>query len=165
MNFQVVFAGQMLDRQRRPETAVLFFHFSQNLLAFLFRPSAVGNPPRVAMLQARRSAGLVALPQPLGLPVTYSHQLRRVPDAQLSALHPGQHPAPLQLFPAQCRPPNWPPSEVIIRGHFYRGLKGTLSKWRNSCRPRAVTDRVPAQPKEARFTGRRPSVVVGAVQT
>jgi len=71
MHFQLVFARQMLRRQGRPETVVFFLNLPQDLLALFFRPSAVGNPSRIAVFEARRSAGPVTLPQPLGLPVAH----------------------------------------------------------------------------------------------
>src|ERR1700681_4156204 len=70
------------------------------------------------MLEPRYSTRLVALPQPLGLPVAHSHQHRAIGKPKYPRLHPRQHSASLQLSLTQCCPPH----STSLGGH----LKGTL---------------------------------------
>src|SRR5665213_4335774 len=70
------------------------------------------------MLEPRYSPRLVALPQPLGLPVAHPHQHRAIRKPKSPRLHPRQHSASLQLSLTQCCPPH----STSFGGH----RKGTL---------------------------------------
>src|SRR5947208_14832930 len=123
----------MLRRQRGPEalvhrSAVLRPHQPQHFLPKLLVVSAIRCSPRAAVLQTRCPFLAIALPQPLRLPVTHAQELGRIHHPQLLALHPRQYPHPAQFLLAHPRPPQSDLlSEVLSRGHFYRGQKGTLS--------------------------------------
>src|SRR5665213_3494806 len=118
VNLQLIFARQVLCRQRRPEAAVLFLYFLQNLLPLFGGPRSVGPSPCIPMLEPRYSPRLVALPQPLGLPVAHPHQHRAIRKPKSPRLHPRQHSASLQLSLTQCCPPH----STSFGGH----RKGTL---------------------------------------
>src|ERR1700740_2682650 len=128
----------MLGGQRRPETfpyrpAILLAHQMQHLAPKLLPIAPVGSAPRAAVLQTRRTFLAVALPQPLGLPITHPQQSTRIDHAQLRAAHPRQHfDSPQFLLTHLCPPQSGLLSEVLLRGHFYRGQKGTLSARHNS---------------------------------
>jgi hypothetical protein len=77
MNFQLVLTGPMFRCQRRPEapllvSTVFFLDQLQDLPALFHRPGTVRFPPRVAVLQGRGPACLVALPQTFGLAIADS---------------------------------------------------------------------------------------------
>src|SRR5258706_342774 len=133
MNLQPVLRRQVFGRQRRPKalahrSAVLFPHLPQHLLSKLLVVGAIRASPRVAMLQPRSSFLPIPLPQPLGLPVAHPQQSTGIHDPQLLAAHSSQHFHSSQLPLAHLRSPQSDLlSEVLLRGHFYRGQKGTLS--------------------------------------
>src|SRR5712672_1953706 len=133
MNPQPVLRRQVFGRQRRPKalahrSAVLFPHLPQHLLSKLLVVGAIRASPRVAMLQPRSSFLPIPLPQPLGLPVAHPQQSTGIHDPQLLAAHSSQHFHSSQLPLAHLRSPQSDLlSEVLLRGHFYRGQKGTLS--------------------------------------
>src|SRR5207302_5508005 len=130
---QSVLAGQMFGGQRRPEAlphlaAVLLPHPPQHLLAKRPRLGPSARPPHVAMLQPGRPCAAIPPPQPLRLPITHLQQRRRVHQLQLLALHSRQHFHSPQLTAAhRCSPQCGLLPRPSIRGHFYRGEKGTLS--------------------------------------
>src|ERR1700728_583323 len=127
----------MLSRQRRTKTfahrsAVLLPHQTQYPAPKFLPVTAVGNAPRAAVLQTRRTFLAIALPQPLGLAITDVQQPTRIDDPQLRAAHARQHFHSSQfLLTHLCPPQSDLLSEVVLRGHFYRGEKGTLLSWRN----------------------------------
>src|SRR5579872_1680343 len=108
----------MFRRQRRPKPCVFFFHLPQNLPAPSGGIRPVGYSSCIRMLEARRSPSLVALPQPLGLPVAHPHQHCTIPEPKLARLHSRQHSASLQLSLVQSCPPH----PTSLQGH----PKGTL---------------------------------------
>src|SRR5207245_599771 len=127
------------------KTAVHLHHLPQVLLALAPSPlpppllpqlllsSTTRWPPPAPVLPTRGSFLPLPLPHPLRLPVAHAHQLRRIPHPQLLAAHSRQRFHPSQLPLAHLRPPQSDLlSEVLLRGHFYRGQKGTLSSRRNS---------------------------------
>src|SRR5712672_2945356 len=138
MNLQPVLRRQVFGRQRRPKalahrSAVLFPHLPQHLLSKLLVVGAIRASPRVAMLQPRSSFLPIPLPQPLGLPVAHPQQSTGIHDPQLLAAHSSQHFHSSQLPLAHLRSPQSDLlSEVLLRGHFYRGQKGTLSPRENT---------------------------------
>src|SRR6266581_4687669 len=123
----------MFRRQRRPETlahptAVLFPDPPQHRAPKFPLVSTMRACSGTAMLQTCGAFLPIALPQPLRLPVAHAHQPRRIHHPQLLAAHSCQHLHPSQLPLAHlCPPQSGLLSEVVLRGHFYRGQKGTLS--------------------------------------
>src|SRR5579863_8356323 len=128
----------MLGGQRRAETlahrsAVLLPHPMQHPAPKFLPIAAVGSAPRAAVLQTCRTFLAIALPQPLGLAITDVQQPARIDDPQLPTAHSRQHFHPSQfLLPHLCPPQSDLLSEVVLRGHFYRGQKGTLSARHNT---------------------------------
>src|SRR5260370_3513663 len=89
--------------------------------------------PRGGVLPPRRSFVPIPLPQPLRLSVAHAQQSTGIHDPQLLAPHPRQYLHSSQLPLAHLRSPQSDLlSEVLLRGHFYRGEKGTLSSRDNS---------------------------------
>src|SRR2546427_475466 len=131
-------AGQMSGGRRRPEArpplaAVLPPPPPQHLLAKRPRLGPSARPPHVAMLQPGRPFAAIPPPQPLRLPITHLQQRRRVHQLQLLALHSRQHFHSPQLTAAhRCSPQCGLLPRPLIRGHFNRGEKGTLSSRYNS---------------------------------
>src|SRR5579863_427357 len=127
----------MLGGQRRAETlahrsAVLLPHPMQHPAPKFLPIAAVGSAPRAAVLQTCRTFLAIALPQPLGLAITDVQQPARIDDPQLPTAHSRQHFHPSQfLLTHLCPPQSDLLSEVVLRGHFYRGEKGTLSARNN----------------------------------
>src|SRR5438309_3710379 len=134
----------MFRRQRRPATlahgpTVLLPHQMQHLPPKLRVVSTIRDPSCAAMLQTRSPLFPIPLPQPLRLPVAQAHQPRRIHHPQLLAAHSGQHLDSPQLPLAHlCPPQSGLLSEVVLRGHFYRGQKGTLSSRYNILRCAAL---------------------------
>src|SRR5258706_14226837 len=133
MNLQPVLRRRaFLPRRRRKalpsRSAVLSPPLPQHLLSKLLVVGAFRASPRVAMLHPRSSFLPIPLPQPLGLPVAHPQQSTGIHDPQLLAAHSSQHFHSSQLPLAHLRSPQSDLlSEVLLRGHFYRGQKGTLS--------------------------------------
>src|SRR5579863_441883 len=131
----------MLGGQRRAETlahrsAVLLPHPMQHPAPKFLPIAAVGSAPRAAVLQTCRTFLAIALPQPLGLAITDVQQPARIDDPQLPTAHSRQHFHPSQfLLTHLCPPQSDLLSEVVLRGHFYRGQKGTLSARHNTLGP------------------------------
>src|SRR5215471_8796107 len=123
----------MLRGQRRPKplahrTSVLLSDQPEHLLPKLLRVTVIRRPPRAAVLQSGGPFLAIALPQSLRLPVAHLHQPPGIDHQQLLALHARQHFDPLQLPLAHLRSPQADlRKKVSLRGHFYRGEKGTLS--------------------------------------
>src|SRR5207302_4322935 len=138
IHLQPILRCQVLRRQRRPEAltdrpTVLLAHQPQHLLPKLLLVSTMRWLSRAAVLQTRGAFLPIPLPQPLRLPVAHAHQLRRIHHPQLLAAHSRQHFYSSQLPLAHLRPPQSDLlSEVLLRGHFYRRQKGTLSSRRNT---------------------------------
>src|SRR5437879_1907994 len=138
IHLQPILRCQVLRRQRGPEAltdrpTVLLAHQPQHLLPKLLLVSTIRWPSRAAVLQTRGAFLPIPLPQPLRLPAAHAHQPRRIHHPQLLAAHSRQHFYSSQLPLAHLRPPQSDLlSEVLLRGHFYRGQKGTLSSRRNS---------------------------------
>src|SRR5215472_3444714 len=67
------------------------------------------------------------------------------------APHTRQHFHPSQLLPAHlCPPQSDLLLEVLLRGHFYLGQKGTLLSWRNmGCSPKTHTNDMIQSPVRA----------------
>src|ERR1700681_4657461 len=108
----------------------------QHLLSKLLVVSAIRASSRTAVLQPRSSFLPIPLPQPLRLPVAHAQQSTGIQDPQLFAAHPRQYLHSSQLpFAHLCPPQSDLLSEVLLRGHFYRGQKGTLSSRDNTQRP------------------------------
>src|SRR5437879_3403873 len=116
------------DRKGAHLAAVLLSHPPQHLLAKRPQLGPRARPPHVAMLQPGRPFAAIPPPQPLRLPITHLQQRRRVHQLQLLALHSRQHFHSPQLTAAhRCSPQCGLLPRPSIRGHFYRGEKGTLS--------------------------------------
>src|SRR5437899_2284120 len=149
IHLQPILRCQVLRRQRRREAltdrpTVLLAHQPQHLLPKLLFVSTIRWPSRAAVLQTRGAFLPIPLPQPLPLPAAHAHQPRRIHHPQLLAAHSRQHFYSSQLPLAHLRPPQSDLlSEVLLRGHFYRAQKGTLSSRRNSC-PTRVDSRARA---------------------
>src|SRR4029077_13958654 len=104
------------------------------------------------MLQAPSTFLAITLPQPLRLSVAHAQQRHRIRNSQLPALYSAQHFYSPQFLLAHLRPPQSDLLfEVVLRGHFYFGVKGTLLSWRNSgiARSRIPRSGCPAQPSIA----------------
>src|SRR5262249_10735991 len=96
--------------------------------------SVIRGLPCAAVLQARSTFLPVAFPQALCLPIAHAHQPRCIHHTQLPTPYARQHLYSSQLPLAHLRPPQSDLlSEVLLRGHFYRGQKGTLSSRYNTC--------------------------------
>src|ERR1700693_6266055 len=82
-----------------------------------------------AVLEPFGSFFAISLPESLRLPVAHLQHLRSVYQSQRPALHSRQHLCSSQ-FPRTHRCPLQPDllRRSQCRGHFYWGLKGTLSK-------------------------------------
>src|SRR5450755_918621 len=96
VDLQPVFQFQVLGRQRRSKwlphpSAVLVRHAPQHRLSKLLLVRAIRAAPRSAVLQPRGPLLPIPLPQPLRLPVTHSHQTRRIHHLQRFAFHPRQY--------------------------------------------------------------------------
>src|SRR5215472_4875183 len=123
----------MLRGQRRPKpfahcTPVLLPDHPEHLLPKLLRVTVIRTPPRAAVLQPCGAFLAITLPQSLRLPVAHLHEPPGIDHTQLLASHPRQNFHPCQLPLAHLRPPQADlPKELSLRGHFYRGEKGTLS--------------------------------------
>src|SRR5579863_885895 len=132
---QPVFAPQVFGRQRRPKPFSLAFpillpHQLQHSSAKSRRLGSRARSSRTAMLQPLGPFLPIPLPQPLRLPVTYSHQARCIRHLQLFALHPRQHFHPSQFpqaHPDSPHPASFrgrPLGDISIeekRGHYHRG--------------------------------------------
>src|SRR6202008_2876164 len=130
---QPILAGQMLRRQRWPKAlvhgpAILLPYQLQYLPPEFPLMGAIRQPSRTAVLQPGSTFLAIALPQPLHLPITHAHQPASIHQQQLPTAHPRQHSHTLQLLLGHpCPPQSDLLPEVLLRGHFYRGQKGTLS--------------------------------------
>src|SRR5258708_1856164 len=128
----------MLRRQRGTKTLsdsspVMVPHQLQNLLAQGQRLGPMRPLPRVPMLQPHRSTFPIAALDTFRLPVTHPQQHCRIPQLQISTLDPAHHFHSVKFFLAHgFSPQSSPPYRGQLRGHFYRGQKGTLSKWYNT---------------------------------
>src|SRR2546422_4852917 len=121
------------DRKGAHLAAVLLSHPPQHLLAKRPQLGPRARPPHVAMLQPGRPFAAIPPPQPLRLPITHLQQRRRVHQLQLLALHSRQHFHSPQLTAAhRCSPQCGLLPRPLIRGHFNRGEKGTLSSRYNT---------------------------------
>src|ERR1019366_5614061 len=96
--------------------------------------------PRTAVLHPFGPSPPIPLPQPLRLPVTYSHQARCIPHLQFFALHSRQHfhskqfplTHPNSPHPASFRGRSL--GDISIeekRGHYHRGTTAFLLKLSN----------------------------------
>src|SRR5438445_961938 len=141
---QSILRGQVLRRQRRTETlahptAVLFPHQMQHLPPKLRVVSTMRGPSCAAVLQTRSPLFPIPLPPPLRLPLPQPHQPPRNHHPQLLAAHSGPHlDSPQPPLAHLCPPQSGLLSEVVLRGHFYRGQKGTLSSRYNSALMRTL---------------------------
>src|SRR5213083_2915729 len=77
-DLDLVFARQVLGRQRWPETLahlarVLLADQTHHLRAYLLGLGPVGSPACIAMHHRRAAVFAIAFPQTLGLPVTELH--------------------------------------------------------------------------------------------
>jgi len=141
IHLQPILAGQVLRCQCRTEAlahcpAVFLPHQMHYLPPKRRVVRAIGYPPCTTMPQSRRPFFPVALPQPLRLPVAHAQQSPCIHHPQLLALHTCQHFHPAQLPLAHlCPPQSDLLPEVLLRGHFYRGQKGTLPSRYNSVSP------------------------------
>src|SRR2546426_1156253 len=129
MHIEPVIAGQVFGRQSRPEILIAGFHLRQHRCSILRCVGPVRHPTTDPMLQGLRSSRPVPCPDPFGLPITQSQQLRRFAQSQAVRLHPPHRFHPTQLFPAQSRSPQSPfllaegtvkgvTSNVVSWGHF-----------------------------------------------
>src|SRR5436853_3512676 len=123
----------MLRRQCRSETlahrpTVLLPHQPQYLAAKCLLVCSIRSASRIAVLQARWPFFSIALPQSLRVSIAHAHQHACIHQTQLLAAHSRKHFHSPQLPLAHLRPPQSDLlSEVLLRGHFYRGQEGTLS--------------------------------------
>src|SRR3984893_18555362 len=138
MDRHPILRRQMLGRQRWPKPlayrpAVFLPHPLQHFPPKLLLRSAMRWLPCAAVLQSRSSLFPIPLPQSLRLPVTHTQQPAHVHNFQLPAPYTSQHFYTSQ-FPLahRCPPQSDRLSEVLLRGHFYRGQKGTLSSRHNT---------------------------------
>src|SRR5215469_16987636 len=84
------------------------------------------------MLQPCGALLPISPPQSLRLPVAHLQELAGIYNPQMLAPHPRQNFHPSQLLLAHlCPPQSDLLLEVLLRGHFYFGQKGTLLSWRN----------------------------------
>src|ERR1700687_5670702 len=126
-------AARLRPKPPAPPPAVFSPPPPQHLLSKLLVVSAIRASSRTAVLQPRSSFLPIPLPQPLRLPVAHAQQSTGIQDPQLFAAHPRQYLHSSQLpFAHLCPPQSDLLSEVLLRGHFYRGQKGTLSSRDNS---------------------------------
>ncbi len=114
-------------------SAVLLPHHRSTWRRNFLVVRAIRAPSRAAVLQPRRAlppdtASTTASPagnSPAASPARIHHP-------QLLTCHPRQHFHPAQFLLAHlCPPQSGLLSEAVIRGHFYRGQKGTLSSRHN----------------------------------
>src|SRR5215469_657912 len=128
----------MLGCQSRTKTLayrppILLPHQLQYLLPKFRFMSMVRGPTHTAMLQPCGALLPISLPQSLRLPVAHLQELAGIYNPQMLAPHTRQHFHPSQLPLAHlCPPQSDLLSEVLLRGHFYFGEKGTLLSWNNS---------------------------------
>src|SRR3954452_16101697 len=117
----------MLGRQRRTKIAVTLNVAGQH---FLFESRWPGPPAGLAaqtMGQSSIAALPVTTPDPLGLPVTYAHQLRRFLEPKITALNPAHPPRTLPLHhahPQKLHPPSNRQGDILnelMRGHSHCG--------------------------------------------
>src|SRR5579859_3817727 len=131
----------MFGRQRRTKPLSLAFpvllsHQLHHPPTKFLRLGSRTDSSRTAMLQPLGPFLAIPLPQPLRLPVTYSHQTRCIPHLQLLALHSRQHFHTSQFPLAHPDSPH-PASfrgrslgDISIedkRGHYHRGTTQLLS--------------------------------------
>src|SRR5215471_11613611 len=127
----------MLGCQSRTKTLayrppILLPHQLQYLLPKFRFMSMVRGPTHTAMLQPCGTLLPISLPQSLRLPVAHLQELAGIYNPQMLAPHTRQHFQPSQLLLAHlCPPQSDLLLEVLLRGHFYFGQKGTLLSWRN----------------------------------
>src|SRR3974390_558540 len=120
--------GRLRPKPFAHRTSVLLSDQPEHLLPKLLRVTVIRRPPRAAVLQTGGAFLAIALPQSLRLPVAHLHQPPGINHTQLLASHPRQNFHPCQLPLAHLRPPQADLlKELSLRGHFYRGQKGTLS--------------------------------------
>src|SRR5437588_957198 len=135
---QPILGHQLLRRQCRSETlahrpTVLLPHQPQYLAAKCLLVCSIRSASRIAVLQARWPFFSIALPQSLRVSIAHAHQHACIHQTQLLAAHSRKHFHSPQLPLAHLRPPQSDLlSEVLLRGHFYRGQEGTLSSRFNS---------------------------------
>src|SRR6516164_3607477 len=128
----------MLGCQSRTKTLayrspILLPHQLQYFLSKFHFMSMVRGPTHTAMLQPCGAPLPISLPQSLRLPVAHLQELAGIYNPQMLAPHTRQHFHPSQLPLAHlCPPQSDLLSEVLLRGHFYFGEKGTLLSWNNS---------------------------------
>src|SRR5215469_10298930 len=128
----------MLGCQSRTKTLayrppILLPHQLQYLLPKFRFMSMVRGPTHTAMLQPCGAPLPISLPQSLRLPVAHLQELAGIYNPQMLAPHTRQHFHPSQLPLAHlCPPQSDLLSEVLLRGHFYFGEKGTLLSWNNT---------------------------------
>ena len=136
IHFLPVFRPQMLRRQRRPNRSPT----SPPYLSPTSPSPQLRNPSPYARFDLRPAFRCFAL-LPL-LPGTAAQPLRFRNSPSSAPLRPpaatarsSPEPAPPLDSTPPCSsplPPIYPPSGSLIRGHFYRGQKGTLSSRYNS---------------------------------
>src|SRR5215470_12941934 len=128
----------MLGCQSRTTTLayrppILLPHQLQYLLPKFRFMSMVRGPTYTAMLQPCGALLPISPPQSLRLPVAHLQELAGIYNSQMLAPHARQHFHLSQLLLAHlCPPQSDLLLEVLLRGHFYLGQKGTLLSWRNT---------------------------------
>src|SRR5205809_379037 len=105
----------MLGRQRWTKIAVTLNVAGQHFLFESPWPRSSANLPPQTMDQASIAALPVTTPDPLGLPVTYAHQLRRFLEPKITALYPAHPPRTLSL--RHAHPQKLHPLSNPKRGH------------------------------------------------
>src|SRR5215469_10039924 len=127
----------MLGCQSRTKTLayrppILLPHQLQYLLPKFRFMSMIRGPIHTSMLQPCGALLPISPPQSLRLPVAHLLELAGIYNPQMLAPHTRQHFHPSQLLLAHlCPPQSDLLLEVLLRGHFYLGQKGTLLSWRN----------------------------------